>query len=99
MKSSQTSSETSFTRRNFLRASAAAGVGALIAPTARSAERDWSGNQLVRYPDVDVIVLDERFKKYKIGNTPIQRLYVGTLWGEGPAWSGVGRYLVWSDIP
>jgi gluconolactonase len=21
------------------------------------------------------------------------------LWAEGPAWSGVGRYLVWSDIP
>src|SRR5688572_6521135 len=21
------------------------------------------------------------------------------LWSEGPAWSGVGRYLVWSDIP
>lgn len=20
-------------------------------------------------------------------------------WAEGPAWSGVGRYLVWSDIP
>ena len=22
-----------------------------------------------------------------------------TLWAEGPAWNGVGRYLVWSDIP
>ena len=21
------------------------------------------------------------------------------LWAEGPAWNGVGRYLVWSDIP
>ena len=34
-----------------------------------------------------------------IGNTPIRRLHTGTLWAEGPAWSGVGRYLVWSDIP
>ena len=34
-----------------------------------------------------------------IGNTPIQRLHTGTLWAEGPAWNGVGRYLVWSDIP
>ena len=51
-----------------------------------------------RYPDPDIVVLDKRFK-YKIGNTPIQRLYRGTLWAEGPAWSGVGRYLLWSDIP
>ena len=21
------------------------------------------------------------------------------LWAEGPAWNGVGRYLLWSDIP
>ena len=27
------------------------------------------------------------------------RLYRGTLWAEGPAWNGVGRYLIWSDIP
>jgi gluconolactonase len=32
-------------------------------------------------------------------NTPLQRLYTGTFWSEGPAWNGVGRYLVWSDIP
>ena len=29
----------------------------------------------------------------------IRRLHTGTLWAEGPAWNGVGRYLVWSDIP
>jgi len=32
-------------------------------------------------------------------NAPIQRLWTGALWSEGPAWSGQGRYLVWSDIP
>jgi gluconolactonase len=21
------------------------------------------------------------------------------LWAEGPAWNGVGKYLMWSDIP
>ena len=52
----------------------------------------------LRYPDPDIVVLDKRFK-YKLGNTPIQRLYTGTLWAEGPAWNGVGRYLLWSDIP
>jgi hypothetical protein len=36
---------------------------------------------------------------YKLGNTLIVRLYRGTMWAEGCAWSGVGRYLVWSDIP
>ena len=43
--------------------------------------------------------LDNRFRKYVVGNTTIKRVYTGTLWAEGPAWNGVGRYLVWSDIP
>ena len=50
-------------------------------------------------PDRDIIVLDPRFAKYKLGNTAIQRLHTGMLWAEGPAWNGLGRYLVWSDIP
>ena len=50
-------------------------------------------------PDPDILVLDTRFAKIKIGNTPIQRLHTGMLWAEGPAWNGVGKYLVWSDIP
>jgi gluconolactonase len=53
----------------------------------------------VRYPDPDIVVLDKRFSKYKVGNTPIRRLHTGMLWPEGPAWNGVGRYLIWSDIP
>lgn len=71
----------------------------LAAPLAAQAPRDWSGRNPVRYPEPDVVVLDQRFAKYKIGNTPIQRLHTGMLWAEGPAWNGVGRYLVWSDIP
>ena len=63
------------------------------------APRDWSGNTAVQYPDPDIVVLDERFRKYIVNNTSIKRLYTGTLWSEGPAWNGVGRYLVWSDIP
>jgi gluconolactonase len=61
--------------------------------------RDWSGQQPVQYPDPDIIALDNRFQRYMVGNTVIKRLYTGTLWSEGPAWNGVGRYLVWSDIP
>jgi gluconolactonase len=26
-------------------------------------------------------------------------MHRGTLWAEGPAWNGVGKYLIWSDIP
>lgn len=83
-------------RRAFL-ASAFGGATALTA--VRGAERDWSGKTPVRYPDPDIVVLDSRFGRYKLGNTPIQRLHTGTLWAEGPAWNGVGKYLVWSDIP
>ena len=81
-------------RRGFLGA-----MGTLAAAGIGKAERDYSGKNPVRYPEPDLIVIDKRFNKYKIGNTPIQRLYTGALWAEGPAWNGVGRYLVWSDIP
>ena len=53
----------------------------------------------MRYPDPDVVVLDPRFERYKLFNSPIMRLHTGMLWAEGPAWNGVGKYLVWSDIP
>ena len=32
----------------------------------------------------DVLVLDKRFARIKIGNSPIQRLHTGMLWAEGP---------------
>jgi gluconolactonase len=61
--------------------------------------RDWSGQRPLQYPDPDVVALDSRFRKYMVGNTTIRRHHTGTLWAEGPAWNGVGRYLLWSDIP
>ncbi len=64
-----------------------------------STPRDWLRPESIRYPDPDIIALDERFHRYQIGNTVIKRLHSGTLWAEGPAWNGVGRYLLWSDIP
>ena len=90
-------------RRTFL-GTAVTGIGSWpafaqqrpVIPPYRS--RDWSGDPL-GYPDPDVIALDRRFRRYILFNTPIQRHYVGTLWAEGPAWNGVGRYVVWSDIP
>ena len=79
-------------RRSFL---AAAAAGTAVAQQ----QRDWSGQQPIHYPDPDIVAIDPRFRRYMIANTPIRRHYTGTLWAEGPAWNGSGRYLVWSDIP
>jgi len=83
-------------RRSFL---STAGLAAVAAGAAFG--RDFGDNAApVRYPDPDIVALDKRFGA-KLGNTPIQRIYHSKkmLWAEGPAWNGVGRYLLWSDIP
>jgi gluconolactonase len=87
---------TSVGRRSFLAAGAA--LGACITGSAQT-QRDWSGMNPTRYPDPDIITLDPSFKKYALGNTGIQRLWTGAYWAEGPAWSSMGQFLVWSDIP
>jgi gluconolactonase len=84
-------------RRRFLGAATALAALTALAPEA-FARNFGPDAEPQRYPEPDVVVLDKRFK-YKLGNTPILRLYRGTLWAEGPAWNGVGRYLLWSDIP
>lgn len=87
-------------RRGFLAASAAVAATPLLGGSL--AARDFGPDAPPqRYPDPDIVELDERFKKYKLGNTAIRRLYHNPdmLWAEGPAWNGVGRYLLWSDIP
>jgi gluconolactonase len=86
-------------RRSFLAQCAATVLAYAFVDSNSAAERDWSGKSPIHYPEPDLVVLDKRFEKYKIGSAPIQRLHTGSLWAEGPAWNGVGRYLVWSDIP
>src|ERR1700685_1770598 len=49
------------------------------------------------FTDPDVLTIDPSFPAQP--NAPIQRLWTGSLWAEGPAWNSQGRYLVWSDIP
>lgn len=83
---------TSSSRRQFLTALATSAATSVIA-------RDWSGKVPERYPDPDVIALEPAFESLIQGNAPIRRLHTGMLWAEGPAWSGTGNYLVWSDIP
>jgi len=95
-------------RRAFLTAALASASGfvrtAAQAPTPQPVSpvptaRDWTRQDPIQYPDPDIIALDNRFRRYIVGNTAIKRVYFGTQWAEGPAWNGVGRYLVWSDIP
>ena len=87
-------------RRTLLTLTAAAAAGAVLAPKAAAKERDWTGKKPVRYPDPDILVLDKRFAKIQDRQHPHpDALYTGMLWAEGPAWNGVGQYLVWSDIP
>ncbi|MEO1686733.1 MAG: SMP-30/gluconolactonase/LRE family protein [Pseudomonadota bacterium] len=84
-------------RRRFL-ATAAALTGATAITPQAMARNFGPDADPVRYPEPDVVQLDPSFR-YKLGNTPIQRLYTGTYWAEGPAWNGHGKYLLWSDIP
>ena len=102
---SSATSRSAVDRRSFLtaalgvaaaaRAAAQAPAGSLAAPSTR----DYGRLEPTPYPDPDIVALDPRFRRYIIFNTSIKRLHIGTSWAEGPAWNGVGRYLVWSDIP
>ena len=67
-------------RRQFL--ASAAGVAAVTSMAPEAFARNFidqydPDGPIARYPNPYVIVLDERFK-YKLGNTPIVRLYRGS---------------------
>jgi gluconolactonase len=99
--------------RRLLLGAVAAGAGTLalaeaaqaqqgpVAPpsTVTTPPRDFgpNGAPTTYFTDPDVLTVDPSFPAQV--NSAIQRLWTGTLWGEGPAWNAQGRYLVWSDIP
>jgi gluconolactonase len=89
--------EAAMQRRTFMSAAAATAAG--LAAEALALGRDWKDSASVRYPDPEVVVVDPRFAKYKVGNAVIERLWTGCRWAEGPVWFGDGHYLLWSDIP
>src|SRR5262245_57647629 len=74
-----------------------------VAPpsTITSPPRDFGpgGAPTTYFTDPDVLTIEPAFNGLRQPNAPIQRLWTGALWSEGPAWNGQGRYLVWSDIP
>ncbi len=51
------------------------------------------------FQDPDILSVDPSFNALVQPQNSIRRLWTGGVWLEGPAWSGVGRYLVFSDIP
>jgi len=50
------------------------------------------------FPDPDVLPIDDSFNRLIVRSAPIKRLGTGFLWAEGPAWSGEGQYLLFSDV-
>jgi gluconolactonase len=81
---------------------AAAESGPVAPPTVISSPpRDFGPNAPpnVYFTDPDVLTVDPSFDGIRQPNAPIQRLWTGALWAEGPAWNAEGRYLVFSDIP
>src|SRR2546428_7346778 len=69
--------------------------------TVTTPPRDFGPNAppTTYFTDPDIVTVDPLFDGYIQRNSAIKRLWTGALWAEGPAWSGQGRYLVWSDIP
>jgi gluconolactonase len=79
-----------------------AGPGPQAPPTTVSTPpRDFSPGAppTTYFTDPDIVVVDPAFNAIVQPNAAITRLWTGALWMEGPAWSGQGRYLVFSDIP
>src|SRR4051795_12460019 len=56
-------------------------------------------DDVVRYPDPAVRVLDHSFENYRLALAAVERIATGLRWAEGPVWFGDGRYLLCSDIP
>jgi gluconolactonase len=84
-----------------LLAQPAAGGPAAPPSTVTQPPRDFGpgGAPTTYFTDPDVLTVEPAFDALRQPNAPIQRLWTGALWSEGPAWNAVGRFLVWSDIP
>ncbi|MDB5416013.1 MAG: gluconolactonase [Rubritepida sp.] len=72
-------------------------AGAMLAAPGLAAEA--LSQPVERYPDPAVQVLDPSFNRYRLLLASVERLWTGARWGEGPAWFGDQRCLIWSDIP
>ena len=102
-------SDTLISRRGAVKALGAA-AGAVIAAGDLLAQRAEPRSTVTNPPrdfdepttyfnDPDVLTVDPQFNSYVQPQNAIRRLWTGGQWLEGPAWSGQGKYLVFSDIP
>ena len=66
--------------------------------TVSSPPRDFD-EPTTYFQDPDILTVDPSFQSLVQPQNSIRRLWTGGVWLEGPAWSGVGKYLVFSDIP
>ena len=66
-----------------------------VAPpsTVTTPPRDFSrrGAPTTYFTDPDVLTVDPSFGGLRQPNAPIQRLWTGALWSEGPAWNAQGH--------
>ena len=46
-----------------------------------------------------VVLNFERFRPYLVANAPLQRLYSGVMWAEGPVYFTDLGVLLFSDVP
>jgi gluconolactonase len=61
--------------------------------------RDYSpGAPPAFSPDPDVVRVEPAFGGLLIGQEVIRRLYTGLHLAEGPAWSSLGQYAIFSDV-
>ena len=56
------------------------------------------GAQPAFSPDPDVLRIDPAFGRLLIGQEVIRRLYTGLHLAEGPAWSSLGQFAIFSDV-
>jgi gluconolactonase len=56
------------------------------------------GAQPAFSPDPDVLRIDPAFGRLLIGQEVIRRLHTGLHLAEGPAWSSLGQYTIFSDV-
>jgi gluconolactonase len=65
-----------------------------VAPpsTVTTPPRDFGprGAPTTYFTDPDVLTVDPSFDGLRQPNAPIQRLWTGALWSEGPAWNASG---------
>src|SRR5215467_5160974 len=99
-------------RRTLMKTVGAAAGAALVGATGARAQQHVSPPTVISNPprdfsqpttyftDPDVLSLDPAFDGVTAPNAYIERLWTGGggMWLEGPAWSSVGRYLLFSDV-